>query len=316
VQRTPGPAEAAAARLARLPWRRLPPQRDLPPPRKRGWLGGIGEARILLEELTGMAPERGRGLGGSLPWVRLADAVVACGVPVAVGSTEIQGPDGAYRLAGSSVLREAAGLEGEILRLEDREDRGEEPDFDLLWFGAAERYLVRHGRVEIEDLFARVVAPAERDWLEVALIRRRRLDPGILEGLDPEETGGPALIEVRRPEELTGAGWDDPRRLIGVRESVASVEGTGETLLVRSHGGPHAEAVLSVIPGGWEVRFSGGELGWRRLWARREESWIVYGAEPVADPRDPGVRTRWAFDLVTDLLALGRPGGAPHSSRV
>ncbi len=300
----PGPAEIAAAQLARLAWRRPAPPRGAAPALERGWLGGLEEASALLGALTGAAPSTGLGLGGGLPWVQARGRIVACGLPVAAGTAEVQGPDGAYRLCGSSVRREAAGRTAEVLRLEGGPLEGAGPGFDLLWFGPSERYLVREGRVEIEDLFARVVAPAEPQWLQKVLVRRRRVDAGLLEGLSLAPWREAATIEVRRPRELTGDGWEDPVRVVAVREMVERVEGDGRRLGVRLHGGGRAEASVSAVAGGWEARFEGEGLAWRRLWCRLEEGDVVYGAEPTADPREPSVRTRWAFDLMSDLLKL------------
>jgi len=306
VNAPPGLAEIAAARLARLPWRRLPPPEGAPPPRQRGWIGGLDEAATLLEELTGITPRRGGGLGGNLPWVPAGGAVIGCGLPLAVGPKEVQGPDGTYRLADATVLREAGGRTEELLHLEDPPPARGALGFDLLWFGTAERYLVRRGRVEIEDLFARVVGPVDRTWLERTLLRRQRVDPAFLHGVEVAPSRGAATVEVRRAADLTGPGWDDPQRLIGARESVENVKSEGEWLRVRLKGGEEIQAAVSTVSGGWVAHFEGEALAWRRLWARRDEGSIVYGAEPVADPRDPGVRTRWAFDLMTDLLELER----------
>ncbi|NOZ93288.1 MAG: hypothetical protein GXP47_00940, partial [Acidobacteria bacterium] len=281
------------------------PPRGAAPAQERGWIGGLEEASALLGVLTGVAPATGAGLGGGLPWVRAGGRIVACGLPVAVGAAEVQGPDGVYQLCESSVRREAAGRTAEALRLDAGPRDGAGPGFDLLWFGPTERHLVAGGRVEIEDLFARVVAPAGRRWLEKALVRRRRIGAGVLDGLGLTPWRGAATIEVRRPQELTGGGWDDPVRVVAVRETVEGVEGEDRRLMLRLQGGGRAEGSVSAISGGWEARFEGEGLAWRRLWCRLEEGAVVYGAEPTADPREPAVRTRWAFDLMSDLLKLG-----------
>lgn len=300
----PGPAEIAAAQLARLPWRRPASPRGAAPAQERGWIGGFEEASALLEELTGVAPATGAGLGGGLPWVRAGGRIVACGLPVAVGTAEVQGPDGVYQLCESSVRREAAGRTAEALRLDGDLRDGAGEGFDLLWFGPSERHIVAGGRVEIEDLFARVEAPAERRWLEKALVRRCRIDAGVLDGLSLKPWRGAATIEVRRPKELTGAGWDDPVRVVAVREMVEGVEGNDRRLMLRLKGGGRVEWSVSAVSGGWDAHFEGEGLAWRRLWCRLDEGTVVYGAEPTADPREPSVRTRWAFDLMSDLLKL------------
>jgi len=300
-----GAAGTAAARLARLPWRRLAAPEDAPPARNRGWVGGLEEASALLLELTGIHPQHGSGLGGVLPWVAAGEAIVLCGAPIAVGSSERQGVDGAYRLTEGAVLREAGGRMEELLRLEEPSSSQCAMGFDLLWFGSAERYLVRNGVVEIEDLFAKVVAPADRAWMERVLLRGRRVEPGFLRDVELEASTGAATIEVRRRAELVGPGWEDPRRLIGVHGAVEGVRGDAEELEVRLLTGERVGAVVSGLPGGWEVRFAEGRLPWARLWARLEDGAVVYGAEPLADPRDPAVRTRWAFDLMSDLVELG-----------
>ena len=295
-------APLTAARLARLVWRKRAPESGAPPPSERGWIGG-DEAAALLTELTGAVPALGAGLGGAVPWVEIDGLVVACGVPVAVGPREVEGLDGAYRRHGDAVLREAAGREETVLSLEATVADGE-PGFDLLWFGHAERYLVRGARLEIEDLFARVVAPVDRGWLERELVRRRRVDRGVLSEIEPADGGVQGSVEVRRADELVGAGWDDPERLIGCRETVGRVRRDGMRLVVTLEGGEEVAGEIVPQPEGWETVFDEG-LPWRRLWCRREGDRIVYGAEPVADPRDGGVRTRWAFDLASDLLRLG-----------
>jgi len=232
--------------------------------------------------------------------------VVAPGLPVAAGPEELRGPDGAYRVREGKVVREAGGAEGELVELDPSPPPPESLGFDLLWFGPAERYLVRDGRVEIEDLFARVVAPVDRGWLEETLLRRGRHDPALLEGMDTEPSTEAPTIEVRRPEQLTGEGWEDPRRLVALREMVETVNGEGDEIRARFSNGECADAALATIPGGWAATFTGQVAPWHRLWCRRQGKSIVYGAEPSTDPRDPGVRTRWAFDLMSDLLRLAK----------
>lgn len=298
-------ANGVAAVLARLPFR-AGDAGDGAEPDARGWIGGLTEARQLLGRLANREPEPGRAFGARWPFVEMAGALVAPGLPVAVTEEPAEGADGTYRVDGLRVLREAAGAEQAVLEREAAGTAGSPPD--LLWFTTGARWLVRGGLLHVEDAFAEVVAPATRARLEALLVRRLRCDPGLLEGLQRTETAGPTRLRVRRPLALAGDRWREPGRLLGARAGVSSVRRSEDGLELALERRAVALVNIDETPDGWRASVEGDLLGWTAARLAAEGGSVVYEITlaPRLDAVDDGVRARLAFDLLSDLLTLER----------
>ncbi len=274
---------------------------------ERGWCRGLGEVAEVLGSLAGSVVRWGRGLGGGAPFVSDGETLTGCGVPVVATSRETEGPGGAYRLEGGRVLREAGGRE-EVLLEPEEEGSGMGAGFELLWFGPTERFLLRGGLLEIDDLFSRAVVPVGTADLDRLLVRTRRLDPACLEGLEPPPTQATQRVEVRRDLALVAGAWADAVAVLERREGVTEVEVHRGEVVLEVAGEVRLRGALRESGEGWEVLFPGGEAPWRRIWMEREGERLVHGAEPTGSLLDPALRTRHAFDLFSDLVRLGTEG--------
>jgi hypothetical protein len=236
--------------------------------------------------------------------------VVAPAVPVVVSGVEAEGPDGCYRLRDGVVHRESVGRERPLLAI-----TATEPDtgsaVDLLWFGEAERYLVRDGRVEIEDLFSVMRLPASSQALERLLIRERRADPAVVDGLRLDVAATePAEIEVRRLRELVaGQGWRDPERLFAGKAGVVRTAVDRDQLTVEMDGGQ--EVVFNIVEerSGWRAFVWQGRYPFRSLALSVSDRTVALTGtlRPDLDPLTHALRGRLAFELNGDLVALGGP---------
>jgi len=332
-------AERVASLLRALPLRLDPPAKAVDDPEGRGWIAGLDEARSLIEKLVGATAAQGTAFGRSWPYLRIADASGGCallapGVPVCVGRDETQGPDGVYWIeeipsprhpAQLALIREAGGASSVLLTLGDGPQKQAAPD--LVWFGDGERFLLSGGRLEVEDLFARLVMPASAALLERLLVRQLRVDPKVLDGLtlrDPETSQAPT-IEVRRSLRLVGgAPWRDPIAVIRTRAGVKGVEilepfepdaaAGGETGLVRLiHEDERSiELRLTRIGESWRANLHSGDWPITSLEMAEDAGRgdLVYrlALDPRVDPMAPGLRGRLAFDLTADLIAMERAG--------
>ena len=270
----------------------------------RGWFAGRQEAARVLSHLVHGEPGLGTAFGGAWPFVEGEGWLLTPGAPVVVREAPADGADGVYRVAGRQVLREAAGLEEPLLEMVPPSPQEGPPPPDLLWFGERERYLLRRGVLSIEDLFCRVVAPADSARIENLLVRTHRLGEAILDGLELGPGEVPVEVMVRRPVDLVLAAWRDPERQLLRREGVRTVDRRGEILTVTLEDGSEAAATVEETEAGWRVDFAAGGFPWMAAEARLEGEAVVYRAfpGPGLDPIDPGVRSRIAFDLMTDLL--------------
>jgi hypothetical protein len=285
---------------------------DAPSPEEvieRGWVRGLREAGAVLEHLLGAAAANGSAFAATWPYVGGEEWLAAPGVPAVVTAEAQDAIDGVYRLSTDGVLREAAGEERLLLSTTGPPEASPERPFDLLWFSTSARYLLRDGVIEAEDPFCRVRAPAGRDRLETLLVRAQRVDAAILEGLGLEAGARPATLEVRRALALTGQGWRDHERVLGRREDVRTVEPHGQELLLRLEGGGEVVASVAADGAGWVAEFGPG-FPWTRAEMAAEERTVAYRVTliPELDPLAPGVRTRLAFDLLSDLLGLENGG--------
>jgi len=311
VTATLAAARAAAAQLASLPLR-LGAAGEAADGAKviaRGWIRGLEEAGAVLDHLLGTQARTGAAFSAAWPYAAGEGWLAAPAVPVVATAKTQDAVDGSYRLSEAGVHRETAGVESLLLSTAEPGRPGSPWPFDLLWFSPAARWLLRGGVVEVEDPFCRVTAALTQDRLDALLVRGQRVDAAVLEGLDPEPRERAATLEIRRHVELAGDRWRHPARVLGRRQGVRRVDREGEGLRLRLEGGDEVAASLSESEAGWSAELASG-LPWTRAELVAEGSAVVYRVTvaPGLDPLDAGVRTRLAFDLLSDLLGLEKGG--------
>jgi hypothetical protein len=273
----------------------------------RGWFEGAAECARVLADLTSLEVIAGSGFGGWWPVLFSSGKTIAPALPIVAEGETGAGPDGEYRVDGGSVWREAAGSECLYLTSE-RTQTPPGQRFDLLWFGDGERYLVRNGWLEIEDLFGLVRAPATIAALDRVLIRPQRVDSGVISALPTTDARGPHLVEVRRPEALSGDDrWREAERFLSARADVVSSESTRDTIEVRLHDGTKTAFVCDNHRDGWSLKSKDGKYVFDEICLERRASTLVVRAT-LADAFDvmaAGMRGRLIFDLRANLVALG-----------
>ncbi len=302
-------AEQAAAAVRALPLRYAvgSSRRDLHTAIESRWLEGPAECVRLLGQLYHGSARRGTAFGGSWPYLEAGGRIVAPAVPVVVGSQEAAGPDGAYELRDGVVWREAVGEVRPVL-VTSGDEVASERAFDLLWFGADERYLVRDGILEVEDLFSVLKVPASPVLLDRLLVRARRVDREVLVGVHLSTRQTPAEIEVRRGAELVaGDGWRDPTAVLAARADLRRVERRADQVVAETVAG--ARVVFNVVEqaAAWKVFTWEGSYPFRTIGLTGEGGVLRLSAalSPDIDPFRAGVRGRLVFDLHADLIALG-----------
>jgi hypothetical protein len=272
----------------------------------RGWFRGPDECARILAAAADLEVSIGGGFGGQWPLVRESGRVVAPALPVVVEKRNTRGPDGAYHLAGSDVWREAVGAEEPYL-VAGRAQAPPGAPFDLLWFGEGERFLVRKGLLEIDDLFGTVRVPADPRLLERILIRGARRDPELLSSLPPTKTGA-QVVEVRRPTVLSHEERIcDATTFLAGRADVQHVRRHGSTVEVRLVGDRTATFALEEEASGWTLMRRDGDDTFTELRLDRSSSALSLSAtlDPRVDALAPGMRGRLIFDLRSDLVVLG-----------
>lgn len=300
--------EQAAALVQKIPMRREPAsgQRDVASVLESRWFAGPAECHRVLGQLFRGSTGRGSAFSSSWPYLEAAGRVVAPAIPVVAGEAEVMGPDGEYQTADRAVWREAVGERRPVLRLEG-EGSSDQPAFDLVWFGATERYLVRQGALEVEDLFSALRLPASRAVIERVLVRGLRVESDVLDGVSFGADQGKAEIEVRRAVDLVATDrWMDPKAVLGERADIATVEGRGDELVATTLAG--RTVIFKVVQKrpGWQAFAWEGAYPYQTLTMAEEEgvlSWTAILHESLK-PLNPGVRGQLAFDLRSDLIAL------------
>lgn len=308
------PAAQAAAMLVRsLPLRwRAAGVRDPETVVESRWFAGAAECHRVLARVFRGRPVRGAAFSATWPQLEAAGVVVAPALPVAATADELAGPDGVYQLERGTVWREAAGERAALLA----SGGGATPGggaFDLLWFGPAERYLVRGGTLEVEDLFSVLRVGAAQPLVERLVVRGLRADPEVLEGVAWSARETPAEIEVRRRSELVaGEAWRDPAAVLASRADIRSVERRGDEILAETVRQSSVVFRIAEEARGWRLFTWDGDYPLRTLGMRERAGHVVFSATlgPDLEPLAPGVRGRLAFDLQTDLIALGKTGKA------
>lgn len=256
----------------------------------------------------------GGAFGRSWPVVVLdAASVVAPGVPVPVASQPADGPDGTYDLTDGAVWRTAASGRRTLLLVTTGDDPPGRP-VDLLWFEDTSRWVVHGGTLEIEDAFSRLTVPASPAELERHLVRTRRVDVSVLDGLRSDASPNDrAVLEVWREVELVAPGVVcEPLVLLRGRPEIARFERRGDRLEGVGIDDSRVELdILDVGPDGWTVERRAGRLPFDRLCLERLGPRVRLSAELVStvDALQPGVRERLSFDLFADLVAVDRERG-------
>ena len=273
----------------------------------RPWFAGAQACLEAVAALVGGESLAAAGFGGPWPALEISGRVLAPGFPMAVGTSPREGPDAIYWREGDEVWRSANRGAERVLAL----GVGASPPgcaIDLLWFGDGERYLLTGGDLMVDDRFSRLRVAADPAWLEHELVRRHRVDRGVVSGLPTRPSCRPSRIEVRRAVNLLPTGiWDDPAAVLAAREGVEHADLLGDRLLLRLAAGQEVQLMVSSCRGGWRAERSDGEWPYLAAEIAAEGTDLTYAAEldPRIDPLRPGVRTRLAFDLVSDLVVLG-----------
>ncbi|MCK5375449.1 MAG: hypothetical protein KAJ97_00105 [Acidobacteria bacterium] len=301
--------ERAAATVRRLPLRRHAGGRGLDKDAivASGWFHGVGECLEVLTAIVGGNLVSGGAFGGPWPLLARDGWLVAPALPVAVGTTPVVGTDAEYSQREPGVWREAAGLEELIIATDGR---GPVPGgaFDLLWFGDNERYVVHGGALEVEDLFAVVRVPATPALLDRMLLRARRVEEDLLHGLRWADDAFPAEIEVRRSSALSSEErWRDARLVLETRTDVRSAQQRSDEVAAETEHGDEVVFALEEGREGWRLDLREGTYPFTALALRRRGEMLCLRAtlDSAVDPLAQGMRGRLAFDLRSDLVALG-----------
>ena len=306
---TPTGQERAAATVRRLPLRRHADGRGLDGDAvvASGWFHGVGECLEVLTAIAGGDLVSGGAFGGPWPLLAKDDWLVAPALPVAIGATPRVGTDAEYSRREAGVWREAAGLEELIIATDGRRPVPGNA-FDLLWFGDNERYVVHGGLLEVEDLFAVVRVPATPALLDRILLRARRVEEDLVQGLRWADDAFPAEIEVRRPSALSSEErWRDARLVLETRTDVRSARQRGDEVAAETEHGDEVVFALEEEREGWRLDLREGAYPFTALALRRRGETLCLRAtlDSAVDPLAQGMRGRLAFDLRSDLVALG-----------
>jgi len=310
LNQVPRPAGLAAvnAALARSPlrWTAGDDAGDPAEAAGRGWFRGARECAGHLAALTGAPISPAWAFGEEWPAVAAGEWLVAPGMPLVLDPAGGVGPDAAYTRRGSAVCREAAGRE-EVFLTTDAAAPRPGRRFDLLWFGESERFTVRDGTLEVEDLFARLELPVEQRILERLLIRNRRVDGEILDGIGLHPLHSPATITVHRAAALhPDETWRDPEVFLRARADIERTERCAEHIVTHNVLGTRTVYGFEQRDDGWEAAVESGESLMTAFSMRRANESLALTATLhfSVDPLAPGVRGRLAFDLRSDLVAL------------
>lgn len=272
----------------------------------RGWYQSAWECAHHLAVLADASISTARAFGGEWPALHGKGVLVAPALPLVLNGDGGVGVDAAYTQRGGDVFREAAGLE-EVYLTTGAAAEGPGRPFDLLWFGESERFTVRDGALEVEDLFARLELPAEYGLLERLLVRGHRVDPQVLDDVAFESPGAPATLTVHRAAVLhPDDGWRDPSRFLRARADIEGTENFADRIV--AHGVTGARTVFECEDrdDGWSLMLESGEYLLTGFLMRRRGGALSLTATLHAslDPLAPGMRGRLAFDLRSDLVAL------------
>jgi hypothetical protein len=307
VPKPRGPAAAAAVLRLPLRWTQGDDDAAQGTALERGFVGSVAECGRLLAAELGAELAPTQAFGGEWPVAESAGLLLAPALPLPLPLGPSDGPDAAYRRDETRVWRESAGAEALVLTAEPTAPAPGEP-FDLLWFGDAERYLLRGGRLTVDDLFCELRLSPSRAGLEHLLVRLRRADSAVLVGLEVADRAEGAEITVRRPRQLSAEDrWRDPERFLACRADIDGLTASEGVLTATTARGATVVFTVEVHASGWRAAVVEGEYPFAALELEADgEMLALSGALTAAvDPLTPGVRARLAFDLRSDLVMLG-----------
>ena len=301
--------DRAVALIWRLPLRWSDSDRGRPVESviARGWFSGADECARALAAQAPLETDTGGGFGASWPILRCGAYSVAPALPVAVSGEPVVGVDGEYRGDATGVWREAGGAEDLFLSFDLSHPAPGAP-FDLLWFGDFERFTVRDGMLEIEDLFGVLRVPVSPQLLDHLLIRSRRLKGEVLVGLPMIDRVAPQTIEVRRAEDFSPDDrWRDASSFLVARADIESTISRGANIEARVVGGATAIFGCDENEDGWLLSLREGSYVFTEIRVARRATTISLCAtlDREIDALAPGMRGRLIFDLHTDLVTLG-----------
>jgi len=271
-----------------------------------GWFHGVGECLEALTAIAGGDLVLGDAFGGPWPLLAKDGWLVAPALPVAMGVTPMVGTDAEYSRREPGIWREAAGLEELIIAIDGRRPVPGSV-FDLLWFGDNERYMVRGGMLEIEDLFAVVRMAATPALLDRILLRARRVEEDLVRGLRLADNAFHTEIEVRRPSALSSEKrWRDARLVLETRTDVRKARRRGDEVVAEMERGDEVVFALEEGREGWRLDLREGAYIFTALALKRRGETLCLCAtlDAAVDPLAQGMRGRLAFDLRSDLVAL------------
>jgi hypothetical protein len=217
------------------------------------------------------------------------------------------GPDGEYRRDSLGIWREACGDDG-LYMVTDGSQPAPGAEFDLLWYGDGERFVVRDRKLEIEDLFGALKLPASPRRLDQLLVRSRHVDSEILTGIETDDREGPQTIEVRRPEGLSrDQPWRDATRFLAARADIESAKPQGSVIEARTVAGARIIFARDEDEDGWLLTLREGSYVFSEIRLDCASKTLAISATlgQEADAMKPGMRGRLIFDLRADLVALG-----------
>lgn len=283
--------------------------RDEAEVRASGYFDSAGEcARVVAASAGDVRTIEARAFASLWPVVADDRWRVAPAVPAAVGAGFAEGPDGIYSGRGEAIVREACGAERPLVV--DADGTTEDEPFELLWFEAGERLLVRQGTLEVEDLFSRLTLAATDALLDRLLLRARCLSPDLVSAVGTAAAPVVAKMQVRRPLSLVGAGSvvDDPRPFLEARAEASGVATEGDRYVVKLHTGGRVVFAATPVSGGWSLRREDGQHPFSAivLAAGSDDLQLAVDLDETIDPMSPGMRGRLAFDLQADLVALSQ----------
>jgi hypothetical protein len=273
----------------------------------RGWFSGADECARVLATQAPLEICDGCGFGVIWPILKSEAWTLAPALPAAVGVEAAVGVDGEYRRDTGEVWREAVGAE-DLFLTADVSQRAPGAPFDLLWFGDSERYTMRDGMLEVEDLFGVLRTPGSPRLLDRLLIRSRRVEGGVLAGLPTIDREGPQTIEVRRPQNRSHEDrWRDVSDFLAARTDIESARSRGAVIEALLVAGTTVVFECDEDEDGWLLRRREGRYVFSEIRLARRAKTLNLSAtlDRNIDAMAQGMRGRLIFDLRADLVTLG-----------
>jgi hypothetical protein len=273
----------------------------------RGWFLGADECARILATQAPLEVCEGRGFGASWPILEGGVWAAAPALPAVMSGETASGADGEYRHDTRGVWREAGGVE-ELYLTTDVSRPSPGAPFDLLWYGETERFLVRDGELEIEDLFGILRLPATPQLLDRILLRSRHVEREVMAGLPMTDREGPQTIEVRRSAILSNDDrWRDAAIYLTARADIERARRRGAIVEARVVGGSTVIFGCDEDEDGWLLTLRKGSYVFSEVRVARRTKTLSLCAtlDGEIDAMAPGMRGRLIFDLRTDLVTLG-----------